>query len=231
MSGYQIMVLLLLFVFYFMPIVYFIRFKLKTIFAVFAMMLLGVMIGSPEETFLIITACLIIDSLYRKSLPFELKDNIYDFKFSKLAMILPMLILVKCLTTYVAFIIVKLINFFGYHDESKQAAVTQVLESNSLFLTFMLFVTACIIAPITEEFSIRYFLYGYILKDKFKFNMYLAAIISSMIFALMHDSLYGIVNAFVAGLFLTWVYQKYGLGYAIATHFIFNLIAFIAIVT
>lgn len=97
--------------------------------------------------------------------------------------------------------------------------------TNDIMTIITLIISVCILAPIAEEYVFRYFFYGYILKTKFKLNIYTSAIISSFVFAIMHDSLGGIVNAFICGLVFAWIYEKHGLWYSIFAHFTFNLIA------
>lgn len=86
------------------------------------------------------------------------------------------------------------------------------------------FVALIIIAPISEEITFRGFLFGGLKK---KLGWIGAAVISSLVFALVHGQLNVAIDTFLLGLVLAWLYRKTkSIWPSIALHAIKNSIAF-----
>ena len=88
------------------------------------------------------------------------------------------------------------------------------------------FIQACLIGPITEELIIR----AYILEGlKNRYNLILAVILSTALFAALHINLGQIVSAFIGGLLLAALYLKTkSVSYSIIAHVLYNAIEFFA---
>lgn len=227
--------LLILIAFYLWPMFDLIKYKTNKLYCG-TIAAVSLMVGYSTNfgysiTLLTFTSIFILHSVFTKSLPFNLKDNIYSkgVNFNRAFFSIAV---VKLLTLIVGGYLITLLDKIGISSEVQQQAVTEAtksVESNDHFAIIIFFITTCILAPLTEEYTIRYWLHGYLFKHKYKMNSFISAIASSIIFASMHDSLNGIVLAFVGGLGLTWVYEKYGLKYSIFAHFVFNFVSFITI--
>lgn len=90
----------------------------------------------------------------------------------------------------------------------------------------VLFYGSVIIGPILEEYIFRGILYNE-LKEKFDINK--SMIISSLIFALFHQNLVQIIYAFVFGLILAHMYEKYrNLNCVILMHMISNFVSILS---
>ncbi len=108
-------------------------------------------------------------------------------------------------------------------DLDPQESIVMITEAirdkNWGQLTPLLFF-ATIVAPISEEVLFRGLLFR-VLRDKGGFFM--AAIISSLFFTLLHDSIASWGPLMVLGMLLAWVYHRSGsLLASIALHFAFN---------
>jgi membrane protease YdiL (CAAX protease family) len=232
---YTIIVSILLIIFYFLPLLYLVEFNFGWLFTGFVVSFsvpISLMSSfNYTEVGLIFAAFLVFYSLCKKSTPFEVKDNLYNFNFDILPKVTFFIMMARLASMIATGLIIKGLELIHITDHTQQQVVQNISNSHTVGTTIMLFISACIVAPLTEEYAIRYVLNGYILKTKFKLHPIIAAIISCLVFASMHDSLAAIVNAFCTGLVLTWAYNKYGLWYSIWAHALFNLLAFIAVKT
>ena len=113
-----------------------------------------------------------------------------------------------------------LLRMLDFDNDLQQGIVLfqeAIQQQNWGFLSVMA-VTAMVIAPCTEEVLFRGLLFRY-LRDRNGFIP--AALISSMLFGLMHDSNSGPVA--VLGFLLAWLYQRSGsLWLSILLHAMFN---------
>ena len=91
--------------------------------------------------------------------------------------------------------------------ESMIDSFTQNHESLSLGNPIVNFISVGIITPIAEECFFRGLMYT---RLKQGMNLYVAAAISSFIFALMHGEAIWIITAFMMGLMLVLVFEKTG---------------------
>jgi membrane protease YdiL (CAAX protease family) len=106
-------------------------------------------------------------------------------------------------------------------EAQQQEIITQMYESDGLRLSYLLF-TSVLIGPVVEEFVFRAFYYGTVLKKKLKPPV--AAIMISLLFALLHNSVVAFLSFWLFSLYLCYVYEKKGFWAAVITHGIFNLI-------
>ena len=110
------------------------------------------------------------------------------------------------------------IMLFEYQE---QKMVVEIKKNfyNNLFLNFFLII---IIAPIIEEIVFRGLFYK-TLKNFIPFVQ--ASIISSLIFAIIHENILSLTILFLLSLYLTWIYERTNsILYPILTHSIFNFL-------
>ncbi len=91
---------------------------------------------------------------------------------------------------------------------------------------FLVFLLVAVIVPIVEEFIFR----GIILRGFLKrYTPFLAVVLSSVLFALMHMNIVQMVTGFLAGLVLGWLYYKtYSLKLVIVAHALHNTLSLIS---
>lgn len=123
------------------------------------------------------------------------------------------------LSKFVSAIFVIIINLV-FHVELKSQEIMDMFLNGSWFSIIVLSVLTVIIAPVLEEFIFRHIIYGQISKRLGKIG---AAIISSMLFTLLHYNLAGVVAFFAVGIYNCYLYEKYGYRAAVLNHSIFNL--------
>ncbi|WP_027626773.1 CPBP family intramembrane glutamic endopeptidase [Clostridium lundense] len=80
-----------------------------------------------------------------------------------------------------------------------------------------------IFAPILEEFIFRWLLFERIFKDRI--GIYLAAVISSAIFSMVHFNIKSFVAILWIGLFNCFLIHKKGYWYAVTNHALFNSVS------
>ena len=110
------------------------------------------------------------------------------------------------------------IMLFEYQE---QKMVVEIKKNfyNNLFLNFFLII---IIAPIIEEIVFRGLFYK-TLKNFIPFVQ--ASIISSLIFAIIHENILSLTILFLLSLYLTWIFERTNsILYSILTHSIFNFL-------
>jgi membrane protease YdiL (CAAX protease family) len=84
----------------------------------------------------------------------------------------------------------------------------------------MLVVSMLVLAPLWEELFFRAGFYGAL---KFKLGYWPAALLSSVLFGLIHSSLFAFVPIALLGFFFVFLYEKYGdIRVPIGAHFMFN---------
>ncbi len=76
-----------------------------------------------------------------------------------------------------------------------------------------------VFAPVLEEFIFRHILYRNISK---KTGRIWGAILSSLLFTLLHFNLAGTIAFFAVGVYNCYLYEKHGYRAAVLNHFIFN---------
>ena len=111
------------------------------------------------------------------------------------------------------------LDFFQNSNYSEEIFIS--LDNNYLII----FIMACIVAPICEEIIFRGFIFKVILE---KINLFYAIIINSIFFGLIHFEPSTIIPASILGVSLTLIrYKSESLLLAIIIHALHNLLAFI----
>lgn len=123
------------------------------------------------------------------------------------------------ISKFVSTIFVVLIKFV-FNIELESQEILNMFMKGSWLSIIVLSVLTVIIAPILEEFIFRHIIYGGISKRKGKIP---AAIISSLLFTLLHYNLAGVLAFFAVGMYNCYLYEKYGYRAAVINHSIFNL--------
>jgi membrane protease YdiL (CAAX protease family) len=80
-----------------------------------------------------------------------------------------------------------------------------------------------VFAPIVEEFTFRWLLFEKIFRPRIGF--YAAAILSSVMFALIHFNLRALPVLISIGLINCYLIDKKGYWYAVFNHFVFNMVS------
>ncbi len=112
---------------------------------------------------------------------------------------------------------------FPASQEAYQNSIKRL--SHSLVTTF---IQVCFFAPMIEELLIRDFLLGGL---KNKYGAFVALVISSCLFALMHFNMVQTLSALVGGLILGLLYLKTrSILCCILVHFGYNLISYITVI-
>ena len=107
------------------------------------------------------------------------------------------------------------------YEEQKLVVEIKKNFNNNLFFNFFLII---IVAPIIEEIVFRGLFYK-TLKNFIPFVQ--ASIISSLIFAIIHENILSLTILFLLSLHLTWIYERTNsILYPILTHSIFNFLNF-----
>ena len=115
----------------------------------------------------------------------------------------------------------------GYEGLMKNLGVEIVQDSVDLLQTtedtsvlILMSITAVIVAPLCEEVVFR----GYIYPTLKKFNgIWIAALVSALIFSAAHGSLAALLPLFIFGVVLVFLYERTGSIWApIGAHFLFN---------
>ena len=105
------------------------------------------------------------------------------------------------------------------YEEQKLVVEIKKNFNNNLFFNFFLII---IVAPIIEEIVFRGLFYK-TLKNFIPFVQ--ASIISSLIFAIIHENILSLTILFLLSLYLTWIYERTNsILYSIITHSIFNFL-------
>jgi membrane protease YdiL (CAAX protease family) len=111
--------------------------------------------------------------------------------------------------------------FFG-REEDLQEVVKTLIGTDNPSLKIVLAITAMIIAPLVEEIIFRGYLYAVIKRYS---GCCFAVITTSLLFAVVHGNLPGIMPLFTLAIILTLVYELTGcLWVPIATHSLFNAV-------
>lgn len=106
------------------------------------------------------------------------------------------------------------LNLIGY------SAMEDIESAASVSTTVSMFLYASFIGPIAEELVYR----GFVLRSFQKYGKIVAIVISSILFAVMHENIPQGVFAFGVGIVLSYVTLEYSIYWAIALHVINNCI-------
>jgi membrane protease YdiL (CAAX protease family) len=107
-----------------------------------------------------------------------------------------------------------------FHVELQSQEIMNMFLKGSWFAIISLTVLTVVIAPVLEEFVFRHLIFRGISKKIGKLG---AAIISSLLFTLLHYNLAGVIAFFAVGMYNCYLYEKYGYRAAVINHSIFNL--------
>jgi len=108
---------------------------------------------------------------------------------------------------------------------TEQSAIVLLSFAETVFERIMLGFFLLILAPVSEEILFRAFL---IPPLKAFWGKKKAILFSAMIFAAMHCNLVTLIPLLAGGIGFAWLYEKYhNIGYNIAAHMVWNLIALI----
>lgn len=175
----------------------------------------------------IIILCVVIFRLIRLK---KIKDlNLKNIKFSS--------IIGYPLLTYICIVFISIIlEQFQYSKliseltgaPLEQIAVSTLRETDSLSTIITLAISAGLIAPITEEFLFRGYIYPILKKS---LGMKLAMVLSALLFGIVHASLVPLLPLTILGLAFAILYEKCNTIWApIMAHAIFNNITLLAII-
>lgn len=107
-----------------------------------------------------------------------------------------------------------------FHIELESQEIMDMFLRGSWIQIIILSVLTIIIAPILEEFIFRHIIYGGISK---RIGKIAAAVLSSILFTLLHYNLAGVVAFFAVGVFNCYLYEKFGYRASVINHSVFNL--------
>jgi len=110
--------------------------------------------------------------------------------------------------------------FFGINDNKLQQTVKTYQEASAVTVRIMIAISAIIIAPVAEEIVFR----GYIYTATKRFsNRFFAAILSSLLFGVVHFNISAFIPLVFLALLLTIAYELSGSIWApISIHALFN---------
>ncbi|MCX7884367.1 MAG: CPBP family intramembrane metalloprotease [Caloramator sp.] len=131
----------------------------------------------------------------------------------------------KFLIMFINSYIVILLYKFGFNPKAQD--IFDIFMKSGWFKILFLVIITSIAAPIVEEFVFRHIIYR---KLKKRIGVYVSAIISSLLFALLHFNMAGSMAFFAVGIFNCYLYEKYGYRAAVINHFVFNFTSVIAII-
>lgn len=104
--------------------------------------------------------------------------------------------------------------------------VVKILKDSDLKSFLLMIPVAVIFAPIVEEFVFRYLIFQKILKKKS--GIYIAAIVSSLLFGLVHYNLKAFIPIAFIGLMNCYLIEKEGYWYSVFNHMMFNLVPIVS---
>ena len=113
--------------------------------------------------------------------------------------VLPIIVVAVGLTV----IIVVVISYIPWPKEWIEAYTT---GSASLDGSLMSWISAVLVAPVVEEILFRGLIYTRLKKGM---PMVVAAVLTSLLFGLMHGTIIWILYAFVLGMIMTWIFERY----------------------
>ncbi|SKA90140.1 CAAX protease self-immunity [Caloramator quimbayensis] len=131
----------------------------------------------------------------------------------------------KFFTMIINIFFVMLLYKFGI--KAKEQDIYNIFLKSGWGQTILLVIMTVVTAPIVEEFVFRHILYrGF----KKKIGNVFSAILSSLLFTLLHFNIAGSISYFAVGIFNCYLYEKYGYRAAVINHFVFNFISVLMII-
>jgi membrane protease YdiL (CAAX protease family) len=114
------------------------------------------------------------------------------------------------------------VQFFFTHQKPEETAITLFTSTHDTALIIVFAFLATVAAPFMEEFVYRGFLFNALLRYM---PVWLAAVISGLLFGISHGSLSAFLPLAASGVVLAYVYWRSGsLTASMLTHALFNLI-------
>jgi uncharacterized protein len=143
--------------------------------------------------------------------------NIKNLKFSKA--------LKYAMEAYGAAILVGIVVTLlltSYNVNLKEQEIVRDLMKVSIDKFLYMIPIMIIFAPVVEEFTFRWLLFEKLFKPRL--GIYFSAILSSLIFAMVHFNLRSLPVLITIGLINCYLIEKKGYWYAVFSHFFFNSI-------
>jgi len=160
-------------------------------------------------------------------LPFMLVYNIYGYNKSALGFcpldkknLLIKAFLLGIVYYFLATVILVLITFIYPFEIEAQATILPIMNAENMVVRIILLIIAGIIAPVAEEIFFRGFLYSAV---RYRFSVLPAAVISGILFGMVHIDLLRFIPISILGILLCLCYEKYKNIYInMAVHIGFN---------
>lgn len=129
------------------------------------------------------------------------------------------------LWSYLITILISIISagiFSRINVEEKQQEIVTLMSNMPLEKFLIMIPIVIIFAPILEEFVFRWLLFEKVFRPRI--GIYLAAILSSIIFAFIHFNLRALPILIWIGLYNCYLINKKGYWYSVFNHFTFNFV-------
>lgn len=160
----------------------------------------------------------------RRSISSRVREDYERFKFS----IKKFNIFIAIKLSVVSYLVTIIISIFEtmllskYNVQAEQQEIVTWMANIPLGEFLIMIPVVAIFAPILEEFVFRWILFEKIFRPRI--GILLAAIVSSMIFGLIHFNLRSFPLIIWIGLYNCYLIHKKGYWYSVFNHFVFNSI-------
>lgn len=152
----------------------------------------------------------------------QIRDiNIWSIGFRDIVIVTFAAVVFKVAISQINMLYVNILNLY-FRVEVKPQEIVEEFAAGEIYYKMLLFVLVVILAPFVEEYIFRYYVYDRLLLPRMP--AFIAAIISSVLFTLLHLNVAGIPTFFGLGLYCTFVYEKKGFYGAVITHVVSNLV-------
>ncbi|HRU41927.1 MAG TPA: CPBP family intramembrane metalloprotease, partial [Candidatus Diapherotrites archaeon] len=115
---------------------------------------------------------------------------------------------------------VHILNIY-FNMEAKPQEIVEEFAQGEMYYKALLFILVVILAPFVEEYIFRYYIYDKLLLKSMPHAA--AAIISTLLFTLLHFNISGIPTFLGLGLYCTFIYERKGFYGAVTAHLVSNL--------
>lgn len=137
----------------------------------------------------------------------------------------------KCvLYSYLFVIIASVISnfiFSAYHLNPKEQDIITWMVKLPVYKFLFMVPVAALFAPVLEEFVFRWLIFEKIFNKRL--NIYISALLSSIIFATAHFNVRSFFVIITIGLYNCYLIHKHGYWYSVINHSIFNLVTTITL--
>lgn len=186
------------------------------LFLLFIIYILSTLFTQNLLPFLLVFIILIKENKKRNNEYSNLNKPLGKNKFEVLLYSLSFRFIITIITIAVGIVMQEL----GYKLEAQQ--ITNMFLEAGAFQTIWLSLIAIVFAPVLEEYVFRHIIYRGLSK---KVSKFMAAVLSSALFMLLHFNLISSLATFTLGLINCRFYDKYGYRAAVLNHFIFNFLS------